>query len=293
MVRGTVAGLGALVAALAVVWGTVWASPSEPAGRVLSVERSADRVSATSTWTPTPGAENQIFMYVGKLLLGEEDATGSGLDLGSYSETTLSGSADSLVISGLDPWREYIYAVGKAEMGEDGRWVWSEWIIAGNILPPEGSAEADRAALAALYDATDGANWRENDGWLSDAPVGEWRGIKTDTDGRVVEISLWLNGLDGGLPPEIGDLAKLERLVLPMNSLDGGLPPELGELASLRELVLMGNGLSGRIPAQLGGLLKLEKLYLSVGNEFSGCVPGALRNVAVNDLSELGLEYCG
>ena len=42
--------------------------------------------------------------------------------------------------------------------------------------PPaaSGSAETDREALVALYNATDGENWDGSDNWLSDAPLGEW-----------------------------------------------------------------------------------------------------------------------
>ena len=41
------------------------------------------------------------------------------------------------------------------------------------------SAAADREALVALYRATDGASWRNNANWLSDAPLAAWRGVPT------------------------------------------------------------------------------------------------------------------
>ena len=93
--------------------------------------------------------------------------------------------------------------------------------------------------------------------------------------------------MSGELPPELGDLAALQRLSLPLNSLTGSLPPELGALSNLEELILMGNNFTGPIPLQYGGLLNLEKLYLSVGNRYTGCIPAALSNAPVNDLSEL------
>ena len=45
--------------------------------------------------------------------------------------------------------------------------------------PPaaSGSAETDREALVALYNATDGENWENSDNWLSGAPLGEWEGV--------------------------------------------------------------------------------------------------------------------
>ena len=52
------------------------------------------------------------------------------------------------------------------------------------------SPETDREALVALYNATDGPNWRRNDNWLSDVPISQWEGVATDNNGRVTERSL-------------------------------------------------------------------------------------------------------
>ena len=57
----------------------------------------------------------------------------------------------------------------------------------------EGSVATDREALVALYNATDGPNWRNNTNWLSDAPMGEWHGVTTDDNGRVAHLSLDFN----------------------------------------------------------------------------------------------------
>ena len=38
------------------------------------------------------------------------------------------------------------------------------------------STETDRNALVTLYNATKGPNWRNNEKWLSDVPIGEWSG---------------------------------------------------------------------------------------------------------------------
>ena len=82
--------------------------------------------------------------------------------------------------------------------------------------PPaaSGSADTDREALVALYNATDGENWDESANWLSDAPIGEWHGVTTNDDGRVIQLRLDQNALSGEIPPELGSLSNLERLVL-------------------------------------------------------------------------------
>ena len=38
-------------------------------------------------------------------------------------------------------------------------------------------AESERAALVALYEATNGANWANRANWLSDEPLWEWHGV--------------------------------------------------------------------------------------------------------------------
>ena len=54
----------------------------------------------------------------------------------------------------------------------------------------QGSIATDRAALEALYDATDGPNWKDNTNWKTTAPLGKWYGLRTDTDGRVTHVLL-------------------------------------------------------------------------------------------------------
>ncbi len=150
--------------------------------------------------------------------------------------------------------------------------------------------DPDLAALIALYEATDGPNWVNNDGWLTDAPLGEWYGVDTDADGRVVRLDLsgtfddeageWVShGLSGPIPPDLGNLANLERLYLYENALTGPIPTELGNLANLERLNLGGNSLSGPIPTELGDLANLERLYL-YGNDLTGPIPTELGNLA-------------
>ena len=56
-------------------------------------------------------------------------------------------------------------------------------------------------------------------------------------------------------------------------------------------LDLESNGLTGSLPEELGNLDKLQTLYLS-GNQFTGCIPPALRDVDENDLDSLDLPNC-
>ena len=180
----------------------------------------------------------------------------------------------------------------------------------------------DRAALVALYEATDGPDWIDSENWLSDAPLGEWYGVETDTAGRVTglylggewdseadrliphglagpipaelgnlsalaRLELYVNELSGTIPPELGKLTALEQLHLYDNELSGPIPPELGSLADLERLTLFDNRLSGSIPPELGNLSALEQLHLA-GNELSGPIPPELGNLTRLDQLNLG-----
>ncbi len=158
------------------------------------------------------------------------------------------------------------------------------------VTAEEWSSSTDRAALVALYNATDGSNWRDcawgncqkPANWLSDKPIGEWSGVSTDANGRVRSLDLRLHRLRGELPAELGNLSELGYLVLNSNGLSGSIPPELGNLSKLWWLDLGNNALSGSIPAELGNLSQLGTLHLHK-NQLSGSIPAELGN-----LSQLG-----
>ena len=93
------------------------------------------------------------------------------------------------------------------------------------------SSETDRAALVALYNATDGPNWRRKGDWMSDDPLGVWYGVTVGDNGRVIELILKENQLSGEIPAELGNLTNLSLLNLDRNQLSGEIPAELGNLA--------------------------------------------------------------
>ena len=152
---------------------------------------------------------------------------------------------------------------------------------------------SDRAKLEALYDALGGDDWTNNTRWKTDAPLGEWHGVATNADGRVVRLDLNDNGLVGQIPPEIGDLALLEELHLFSNALTGPIPSEIGNLPNLADLRLGGNSLTGQVPPEIGDLSHLGHLWLQDNNALTGKVPpelGNLSNVQTLYLNATSLE---
>ena len=157
------------------------------------------------------------------------------------------------------------------------------------FLPTCEPRSRDEAALVALYNATDGPNWRNNTNWLTDAPLGDWAGVSgitiTSNDRVVGECVTALdlpgsqqfsdNQLSGEIPAALGNLLDLQRLDLSDNQLSGEIPAALGNLLDLQRLDLSDNQLSGEIPAALGSLLNLQRLDLR-NNQLSGEIPAAL-----------------
>lgn len=120
-------------------------------------------------------------------------------------------------------------------------------IIIDNASITEKPVDPERAALIALYNATDGPNWVHS--WDLNSPdISTWHGVYLNTDGKVNALILNSNNLVGYIPPEIGQLARLEILYLQNNNINGTIPLELGQLIYLRDVGLDFNSLSGKIP---------------------------------------------
>ena len=137
---------------------------------------------------------------------------------------------------------------------------------------------SDREILVALYEATDGTNWENDDNWLTNAPLSDWHGVETDASGRVSRLDLADNDLTGPIPPVLGSLSGLVRLSLDENNLRGPIPATLGGLAWLTMLKIDESRLTGSIPPELGNLGRLERLYLDE-NDLTGPIPPELGNL--------------
>ena len=109
--------------------------------------------------------------------------------------------------------------------------------------------------------------------WSSNERISNWVGVSF-LEGRVSDI--WLKGLNGSIPPEIGDLDGLGNLRL-YGDISGPIPAEIGMLQQLT-LLWIGGQLSGQIPPELGNLVNLRSLQL--GNGLTGSIPSELGNLS-------------
>ena len=127
----------------------------------------------------------------------------------------------------------------------------------------------DYDALETLYTNTDGDNWTDNTGWLTDCDPCQWFGI-TCVNGRVTELNLPNNQLDGPLVPELSSLTKLERLHLPDNALTGNFSRLIWGLP-LRHVNLSNNQLNTTDDA--GDMPLLEFVNLGDNNFVTADLP--------------------
>ncbi|PIA59777.1 hypothetical protein AQUCO_00400579v1 [Aquilegia coerulea] len=97
---------------------------------------------------------------------------------------------------------------------------------------------------------------------------GDIRGL---SELRSLDLS-YNRGLTGSLSPSIGDLTKLNILILAGCGFTGSIPKEIGKLTELSFLALNSNGFSGTIPFTLGSLSKLYWLDLA-DNQLKGSLP--------------------
>ena len=147
----------------------------------------------------------------------------------------------------------------------------------------------DREVLIALYKATNGDGWTNNENWCTDKPLREWYGIGTDGKSRVVSIILDRNNLIGTLPENIGKMDKLRTLKLNDNYLYGELPESFYDLTALGYFSV-GNynfgSEGGSIvidPNNPGGVITLGR------NQLSGTISekiGNLKNLSTFDVNE-------
>ncbi|OVA17137.1 Protein kinase domain [Macleaya cordata] len=140
------------------------------------------------------------------------------------------------------------------------------------LLQVFSQGSSDVTALTSLK-----ANWENTPpSWRSGDPCGnKWEGV-TCTGSRVTALGLSSMDLKGTLSGDIGELSELTSLDLSFNrGLTGSLTARIGDLKKLNLLILAGCGFTGGIPEEIGNLENLSFLALN-SNNFSGNIPPTL-----------------
>ena len=149
--------------------------------------------------------------------------------------------------------------------------------------------QIERDALIALYNSTDGANWKDNTGWMGAAGTEcTWFGV-TCSNNSVSRLSFWQNQLTGTIPSELGNLTNLTYLHFGANSLSGSIPKELGNLTKLTGIYLFSNALTGAIPQEWSDITNVNY----GGNLFAepGCTISTTERDALNAALPDSFDY--
>ncbi|KAH9779299.1 putative leucine-rich repeat receptor-like serine/threonine-protein kinase [Citrus sinensis] len=108
------------------------------------------------------------------------------------------------------------------------------------------------------------------EGWADQNPVKGFENAVTcncsfsnGTICHVVSISLLVNRLTGPIPRAFANISTLTSLAIEYNHFSGVLPPELGNLPRLERIVIQASGLVGPIPSGIASLSKLTDLRIS------------------------------
>ena len=139
------------------------------------------------------------------------------------------------------------------------------------LAPAQTSAETDKQALLALFEATGGESWDRTGTWAGRAPIGDWQGVGVDggtpTDQAEAPLAQTVDEaeevaakwLSGELPWPNLVPRDVDRAHLVDALLAGEIPlPTLDASGEGRVTALQLSGLAGELPPELGNLTALE-----------------------------------
>ncbi|EOX92924.1 Leucine-rich repeat transmembrane protein kinase [Theobroma cacao] len=89
------------------------------------------------------------------------------------------------------------------------------------------------------------------------------------------------NNFSGPIPPDVGKLINLQKLILSSNAFNGELPPELAKLVNLTDMRVSDNNFSGKIPDIISNWKQIQKLQIQ------GCSPLAPIPSSISALTSL------
>ena len=199
---------------------------------------------------------------------------------------------------GLNPESIYVHETGICIQQDS---IFLKWW---NLIPIRNHSncspvQIDYLALMELYHRTNGPSWVNTAGWGSDNSLDTWHGVSVE-NGRVVELSLQNNGLEGSIPSEVSNLTALRVLNLTGNLLSGAFPESISFMSELAELRISNNSeLTGVFTDALSNLTNLEvfhfentSLCVSPGQRFQRWYTsiGDVSGIVCSNPSEIRLD---
>lgn len=162
------------------------------------------------------------------------------------------------------------------------------WVSAHGLLSPKGVNPEVQALISVRDKLVDPHGVLGN--WDPDAvdPC-SWSMVTCTPDNQfVIAIGAPNQNLSGTLSPDIGNLTKLQQVLLQNNNISGNIPTEIGKLPMLNTLDISNNHFSGSIPSTMSHLNSLQYLRLN-NNSLTGPIPSPLANLT--QLTFLDLSF--
>ena len=206
---------------------TATAAAAALSAPALQAEAGAGQI--TLTWEEVANADSYYLIYydwatsdwrqIGGVLTGAP-YTHRGLTAGTIYHYLIQAVGANGAVSG---WSNYAKAIPSETQTPTPTPTStpSPTATAGDIS--ETNPAEERAALVALYNATDGPNWARSHNWLTNEPLSTWSDVITDDNGHVTRLLLANNRLSGPLP-DLSALSNLTTLNLSANQLSAANP---------------------------------------------------------------------
>lgn len=145
-----------------------------------------------------------------------------------------------------------------------------------------------RQGLVKLYDALDGPNWKNADGWCTEASINDWNGIDVrEVDGKMEgTIDLQIMSLKGQIPDCFEYLSEIltdftinqgPNKETESRCLSGTLPPSFAKCTRLRSLSISNTWMSS-LPDIFSDMPDLKEVNIQINDRMTGPLPESLGN---------------
>ena len=157
------------------------------------------------------------------------------------------------------------------------------------------SRQTDSLALVAIYNASKGAEWKEDRVWDLTKPMNEWYNIKLNEQGRVTQMNLAKGTVtaEWSLPSEVGDLTEMTNFRIIDCKLTGAIPEEIYRMEKLVSFYLTNNKPAWSLSPQIAGWTELKDLYIDQNPNLTGTLPkelGQLKKLVNINISQTGIS---
>eukprot|EP00947_MAST-08B_sp_MAST-8B-sp1_P006596 g6596.t1 len=130
------------------------------------------------------------------------------------------------------------------------------------------SPDVQFQSLTSIYTQLGGDSWNRNWNVANTCPcIHNWPGVTCDSQGRITNLDLSANNLNGTIPSAFVGLENLRALRLDDNPhLRGPIPTFFAKLTQMEELFLHNTGLNGTVPGAVANLRRLTMLFVDAPN---------------------------